>query len=268
MFSHMEKLPISYFDTNSHGDLMSTFTNDVDILNQALEQTVSQIVLSTITLVGTFTMMVILSPTLTLIVVGMLIVMLLATSYVGKRSSKNFGKATGILADMNGYIEEMMSGQKVVKVFNYEDRAINDFNKRNEELRKASTNASTYGVMLMPIMGNLSFVLYALVSMFGAFLIIGSKLSIGNLASFLQYTRTISRPITQMSNQMNTLFAALAGAERIFAILDEEVETDDGDVRLATKDGNQYWLLPNEDGEIEEVPLCGDVTFQSVDSGI
>lgn len=267
MFSHMEKLPISYFDTNSHGDLMSTFTNDVDILNQALEQTVSQIVLSTITLVGTFTMMVILSPTLTLIVVGMLIVMLLATSYVGKRSSKNFRQQQASLADMNGYIEEMMSGQKVVKVFNYEDRAIDVFADKNEELRKASTNASTYGVMLMPIMGNLSFVLYALVSMFGAFLIIGSKLSIGNLASFLQYTRTISRPITQMSNQMNTLFAALAGAERIFAILDEEVETDDGDVRLATKDGNQYWLLPNEDGEIEEVPLCGDVTFQSVDFG-
>ena len=267
MFSHMEKLPISYFDTNSHGDLMSTFTNDVDILNQALEQTVSQIVLSTITLVGTFTMMVILSPTLTLIVVGMLIVMLLATSYVGKRSSKNFRQQQASLADMNGYIEEMMSGQKVVKVFNYEDRAIDVFADKNEELRKASTNASTYGVMLMPIMGNLSFVLYALVSMFGAFLIIGGKLSIGNLASFLQYTRTISRPITQMSNQMNTLFAALAGAERIFAILDEEVETDDGDVRLATKDGNQYWLLPNEDGEIEEVPLCGDVTFQSVDFG-
>ena len=267
MFSHMEKLPISYFDTHSHGDLMSTFTNDVDILNQALEQTVSQIVLSTITLVGTFTMMIILSPTLTLIVVGMLIVMLLATRYVGKRSSKNFRQQQASLADMNGYIEEMMTGQKVVKVFNYEDRAIDTFADKNEELRQASTNASTYGVMLMPIMGNLSFVLYALVSMFGAFLIIGSKLSVGNLASFLQYTRTISRPITQMSNQMNTLFAALAGAERIFAILDEEVETDDGDVRLATRDGNQYWLVPNEDGEIEEVPLCGDITFQDVDFG-
>src|SRR5690606_11443837 len=136
------------------------------------------------------------------------------------------------LADMNGYIEEMISGQKVVKVFNYENRAIENFNGRNEELREASTLASTYGVMLMPVMGNLSYVLYALVSMIGAFLVMMGNLSVGNIASFLQYTRTISRPITQVSNQLNTLFAALAGAERIFKVLDEEVEKDQGDIEL------------------------------------
>ncbi len=264
MFSHMEKLPISYFDSNSHGDMMSTFTNDVDILNQALEQSVSQIILSTITIVGTFTMMIILSPMLTLVVVGMLIIMLSATRFVGKRSAKNFRSQQLNLANMNGYIEEIMSGQKVVKVFNYEKRSIKDFKKNNEELRKASTNASTFGVMLMPIMGNLSYVLYALVSMLGSLLILKQQMSVGNLASFLQYTRTISRPITQVSNQMNTLFAALAGAERIFAVLDEEIETDDGDVRIVEKNNKQYWQIPTEDGKVEELSVNGDVTFEDV----
>ncbi|MFY9394825.1 MAG: ABC transporter ATP-binding protein, partial [Halanaerobiales bacterium] len=164
MFSHMEKLPVSFFDRHPHGKLMSTFTNDVDMLNQALEQSASQVTISVVTVVGTFAMMLYLSPILTLVVVGMLIFMLLAVKYVGQRSAKNFRYQQAALADMNGYIEEMMSGQKVVKVFNYEERAIDKFRKKNEELRKASTLASTYGVMLMPIMGSLSFVLYALVS--------------------------------------------------------------------------------------------------------
>ena len=153
MFSHMEKLPVSYFDTHSHGELMSTYTNDVDMLNQSLEQSVSQVTISAITVFGTFAMMIILSPILTLVVVAMLAVMLVFVKYVGQRSAKNFRYQQGALADMNGYIEEMMSGQQVVKVFNYENRTIDHFNRRNEELRKASTQASTYGVMLMPIMG-------------------------------------------------------------------------------------------------------------------
>lgn len=269
MFSHVEKLPISFFDTHSHGEMMSTFTNDVDMLNQSLEQSVSQVTISVITVVGTFSMMIYLSPILTLVVVGMLIVMLTSVKYVGKRSAKNFRNQQAALADMNGYIEEMMSGQKVVKVFNYEDRAINSFNRRNEELRTASTQASTYGVMLMPIMGNLSYVLYALVSMFGALLAMRNRMSIGNIASFLQYTRTISRPITQVSNQLNTLFAALAGAERIFNILDEEIEVDQGDIRLVRDDenGETYWKVPKDNGELEKVPLKGFITFKDVDFG-
>lgn len=269
MFSHMEKLPISFFDTHSHGELMSTFTNDVDMLNQSLEQSVSQITLSVVTVIGTFIMMIILSPILTLVVVGMLVVMLGFVKYVGQRSARNFRNQQAALADMNGYIEEMMTGQKVIKVFNYEDRAIEDFGRRNEDLRKSSTEASTFGVMLMPIMGNLSYVLYALISMLGSFLVMKNRLSVGNIASFLQYTRTISRPLTQVSNQLNTLFAALAGAERIFNILDEEIEIDYGDVRLIKDEDSKdfYWKFPMENGEFETVPLEGFITFKDVDFG-
>ena len=270
MFSHMEKLPISYFDSNSHGELMSTFTNDVDILNQSLEQSVSQILISIVTVVGTFAMMIFLSPTLTLVVVFMLIVMFASIKYIGQKSAKNFRAQQAALGDMNGYIEEIMSGQKVVKVFNYEDRTIDSFKNRNEELRKASTGASTYGVMLMPIMGNLSYVLYALVSMIGAFLVIGNRMSVGNIASFLQYTRTVSRPITNVSNQMNTLFAALAGAERIFNVIDQEVEVDEGDVSLVEDCSGKNglcWMVPNENGEYKQLPLEGSITFEDVDFG-
>ena len=268
MFSHMEKLPVSFFDRHPHGKLMSTFTNDVDMLNQALEQSASQVTISVVTVVGTFAMMLYLSPILTLVVVGMLIFMLLAVKYVGQRSAKNFRYQQAALADMNGYIEEMMSGQKVVKVFNYEERAIEKFRKKNEELRKASTLASTYGVMLMPIMGSLSFVLYALVSMLGALLVIKNRMSVGNIAAYLQYTRTISRPITQVSNQFNILFAALAGAERIFNLMDEEIEADEGDVSLVKdSEGNFYWRVPGEDGQAEMVPVRGYITFEDVNFG-
>ncbi|HOA41083.1 MAG TPA: ABC transporter ATP-binding protein [Halanaerobiales bacterium] len=268
MFSHMEKLPVSFFDRHPHGKLMSTFTNDVDMLNQALEQSASQVTISVVTVVGTFAMMLYLSPILTLVVVGMLIFMLLAVKYVGQRSAKNFRYQQAALADMNGYIEEMMSGQKVVKVFNYEERAIDKFRKKNEELRKASTLASTYGVMLMPIMGSLSFVLYALVSMLGALLVIKNRMSVGNIAAYLQYTRTISRPITQVSNQFNILFAALAGAERIFNLMDEEIEADEGDVSLVKdSEGNFYWRVPGEDGQAEMVPVKGYITFEDVNFG-
>lgn len=268
MFSHMEKLPISFFDSHAHGDLMSTFTNDVDMLGQSLEQSISQFIISVVSVVGTFIMMLILSPILTVVVVAMLFVMFLSVRYVGKRSAMYFRNQQAALADMNGYIEEMMSGQKVVKVFNYEERAIESFNRKNEEMRKASTKASTYGVMLMPIMGNLSYVKYALVSMFGAFLVMKSRITVGNIASFLQYTRTISRPITQFSNQLNTLFAALAGAERIFNVLDEEVEEYEGDVRLVRDEKNgDYWKVPKENGEYDKVPLKGYITFENVNFG-
>lgn len=268
MFAHMEKLPISFFDTHAHGDLMSTYTNDVDMLNQSLEQSVSQTIISAITVVGTLIMMIILSPLLTLIVVVLLALTLVVVKYVGKKSATNFRNQQAALAGMNGYIEEMMSGQKVVKVFNYEKRAINDFTKKNEELRKASTHAATYGVMLMPIMGNLSYVQYALVAMIGAFLVMMKSISVGNIAAFLQYTRTVSRPITQFSNQLNTLFAALAGAERIFKVLDEKIETNEGDVSLVKdSEGRSFWKVPKENGEYENVPLRGYITFKNVDFG-
>jgi ATP-binding cassette subfamily B protein len=268
MFAHMEKLPLSFFDTHSHGELMATFTNDVDMLNMTLEQSIGQVILSVINVVGTFAVMISLSPILTLVVVVMLFVMFGAIRYVGKRSAASFRHQQMALADMNGYVEEMMTGQKVVKVFNYENRAIETFLAKNEELRQAGTRASTYGVMLMPVMGNLSFVLYALVSTLGAFLVMANKMTVGNIAAFLQYTRTISRPITQVSNQFNTLFAALAGAERIFSVLDEEVEVDDGDVRLVVgEDGKKYWKVPKENGEYDMVPLKGHIVFNNVNFG-
>ncbi|MDR7856868.1 ABC transporter ATP-binding protein [Tissierella sp.] len=270
MFAHMEKLPISYFDTHSHGELMSTFTNDVDMLNQSLEQAVSQIIISIVTVIGTFIMMLVISPVLTLVVAIMLILMFVVIKFIGSKSAGYFRNQQIRLADMNGYIEEMMSGQKVVKVFNYEDRAIEDFRNRNDELRKSSSRASTFGVMLMPIMGNLTFVLYSVTAMLGSFLVIKGSLSVGNIAAFLQYTRTISRPITMVSNQLNTLFAALAGAERIFNILDEEVEMDEGDVRLVRDCngvGNCCWKVPKEDGSYENVPVNGYITFKDVDFG-
>jgi len=270
MFSKMEQLPVSFFDRHTHGDLMSTFTNDVDMLNQSLEQSSSQIIMSFITVVGTFIMMLILSPLMTLVVVAMLGVMFLAIRIIGKKSSSNFRYQQATLAGMNGYIEEIMTGQKVVKVFNHEDNVIDNFDKRNEELRAAGTRASAYGVMMMPIMGNLSYVLYALVSMLGAYMVMLNRFSIGNIASFLQYTRTISRPITMVSNQLNTLFAALAGAERIFNVLDELPETDEGDVRLQyeCEGRNDFcWIVPTEDGKSESVPLRGDITFRNVDFG-
>ena len=270
MFSHMEKLPVSYFDKHPHGELMSTFTNDVDMLNQSLEQSVSQILISFVTVVGTFAVMLVLSPILTAVVAVMLAVMLYSVRFVGKRSAKNFRMQQAALADINGYIEEMMTGQKVVKVFNYEDRAIDTFSKKNKELKNASTLASTYGVMLMPIMGNLSFVMYALISMAGAYFVMINRLSIGNIASFLLYTRAISRPITMVSNQLNTLFAALAGAERIFNVLDEKIETDEGDVTLLKDcEGKKAlcWMVPKGDGEYDKVPLNGFITFKDVDFG-
>lgn len=270
MFEHMEKLPISYFDGHTHGEMMSTFTNDVDMLNQSLEQSASQVLISIITVIGTFIMMMVLSPVMALTVVIILGLMLFVIKNIGKISSKNFRSQQAALADMNGYIEEMMSGQKVVKVFNYEERAINDFNERNENLRTASTRASTFGVMIMPIMGNLSYAMYAVVSILGAYLVMVSRFSIGNMASFLQYTRTISRPITQVSNQLNTLFAALAGAERIFNVLDEEIELNHGDVKLVEKcDGKKdlCWKVPAKNGEYELISLKGNVTFNDVDFG-
>ncbi len=270
MFSKMEKLPISFFDSNSHGELMSTFTNDVDMLNQSLEQSVSQIIISIVTVTGTFVMMLYLSPILTIVVVIMLGVMLFAIRFVGIRSARNFRAQQAQLANMNGYVEEMMSGQKVVKVFNYEERAIDEFQSKNEALRKSSTNASTFGVMLMPIMGNLSYILYGLVAMVGAFLVIQNRLSVGNIAAFLQFTRSISRPITMVSNQMNTLLAALAGAERIFNIIDQRVEIDEGDVELVedcTGRNNLCWSVPSEDGSYKNIPLKGAITFENIDFG-
>lgn len=267
LFDKMESLPISFFDTHSHGDLMSTYTNDVDMLNMALEQSASQIVMAFFTVVGSFTMMFILSPILTLIAIGTLVFMFFIIRFIGSRSSKYFKAQQMQVATMNGYVEEMMSGQKVVKVFNYENRAIDDFTNRNEELRQASSKASAYGVMLMPIMGNLSYIQYAITAIVGAFMVINGRLTVGNIAAFLQYTRTVSHPITMVSNQLNTLFAAIAGAERIFKIMDETPETDEGAVRICDDPQDKekkLWCLPIGKNKDKKIPVTGHIEFKNV----
>lgn len=263
MFEHMEKLPMSFFDTNSQGELMSVFTNDVGMLNQALEQSVSQVITSTITVVGTFIMMITISFWLTMMIIGMLFLIIFAVKFITSRSTKSFRDQQAQLGDMNGYIAEMMSGQKVIKVFNHEEDAIEDFKERNEELRKSSTNATTFGVMIMPVMGSLSYAAYALAAVIGGYLVILGSLSVGNIASFLQFTRSFFNPITQVSNQLNTLLAAVAGAERIFDLLDEEVQEDHGTIGLVEVDGQKYWNV----SENKQVPLEGAITFEDVDFG-
>lgn len=268
MFAKVQSLPISFFDTRGHGEIMSSFTNDIDLLNQSLEQSASQILISIVTVVGTFIMMIVLSPVLTLVVVGMLVVMMLIVQFIAKKSGKNFRERQASIADMNSFVEEMISAQKVVKVFNHEEHTTEVFLRKTNGLRESSTSASTYGVMLMPVMGNLSFVLYALVAIGGGILVIRNSMTIGNIAAFLQYTRTISRPITQVSNQLNQLFAAISGAERIFEVLDSTPEDLSDDVTLVEDcDGRNglCWLVPKEDGAVERVPVEGDIRFYDVD---
>ena len=270
MFHHLQKLPISYYDSRTQGDLMSTFTNDIDMLNQSLEQSIAQILIAIVSVIGSIVMMIVLSPLLTVIVLVMLVVMFFSISIIGKRSAGHFRRRQAILADMNGYVEEMISGHRVVKVFNYEERSKKIFEEKNEELRKSSTSSATYGVMMMPVMGNLSYVMYALVAIVGGINVVAGSLSVGNIAAFLQYTRTISRPITQVSNQLNTLFASLAGAERIFEILDQPEEKTDGDVTLVSdpeQPNHYYWKVPKEENkdEFDCVPLKGDIRFHNVD---
>lgn len=263
MFVHMETLPMNFFDTHAQGELMSTFTNDVDILNQALEQSVAQILTSIITITGTFIMMLMISVYLTAMILGMLVFVFIAVRFIGKKSTRNFRRQQSQLSIMNGYIAEMMTGQKVIKVFNHEDETIEQFKIQNEALRQSSTDATTFSVMIMPIMGSLSFVAYSLAAMLGGFLVVGGMMSVGNIAAFLQFVRSFFNPITQVSNQLNTILAALAGAERIFALLDELSEVDHGEVKLVTHEDKKYWQLPN--GELKA--LEGAITFEDVNFG-
>ncbi len=268
LFNHMMKLPISYFDTNQHGNIMSTYVNDVDMVSQALQQAIPQTLSSILIFVGTIVMMLVLSPVLTILVVAMLVVMIIVAMQVAKRSGRFFRSQQSQLANLNGYIEEMMDGQKVVKVFSHEEKSIEEFEVYNEDLRASSTRAQAYSMVIMPLMGNLSYVQYALVAMVGAILTINGSMDIGTIASFLQFTRSVSQPITQLSNQMNVILGAIAGAERIFKMLDEEPETDDGVVDIdCGVCQERTWLVPQEDGSTKRVPALGDIRFYNVDFG-
>lgn len=278
LFNKMQDLPIRYFDTHTHGDLMSRYTSDVDTLREAISTGITSLISSSLTVVGTFIMMLVLSPLLTLLIIGMLFVMTFVIKKMGGNSARYFGKQQKAIGAANGYIEEMIEGQKVVQVFCHEKEVKSEFGMLNEELRQAATKANFYANVIMPIMGNLGYINYALTAVGGAVLVINGQMSIGSVGSFLQYTRTFSQPITQISQQFNAILAALAGAERIFEVIDEEPEKDEGYVTLvnAVKDtegnlaetpghtGLWAWKHPHQDGTLSYTQLNGDVQFENV----
>ena len=273
LFDKMQQLPLKFFDTHTHGDLMSRFTNDIETVSEALNNSFGSMVSNTLNFAGTILMMLILSPLLTLVTFGMMIVMLFVVKAIGGRSRRYFAEQQKTLGEVNGYIEEMIEGQKVIKVFNHETKAKAGFDCRNTAYRDAAINAHTYAGSMMPAMGNLGYVNYALTCCIGALLAIRSG-DLGGLAAFLQYSRQVSQPITQISQQMNTILSAVAGAERIFEVMEMEPETDEGQVTLVrvTEDrcGNLAeasfntgaWAWKKPDGEL--VPLRGDVRFDHV----
>lgn len=278
LFNHMEELPIKFFDAHPHGEVMSLYTNDVDALREMMGHGIPHLFLAITNIIGIFTVMLILSPFLTGIVLLILLVMIFTMKFIGKRSSLYFRKQQKSLGNVNGYIEEMIEGQKVIKVFIHEEAVKRDFAKINNELFNSSSNAHSYANILMPILGNLSYVLFAIISVVGAILTIIGYIDIGTMASFLQYTRSFSQPLTQVSMQLNSILTALAGAERIFALLDEPVEIDDGYVTLVNAnidDNNQItesdtytgrwaWKHPHHDGTLSYKELKGDIQFENV----
>lgn len=232
LFEKLEKLPIRYYDSHPHGEIMSRFTNDTDTLRDMFSQTVPQLMSQTVTILGIFVMMLVLSPILTIVVALTMVGMLFLASKIGKKSALAFREQQKNIGVVNGYIEELIEGQKVVKVFNHEKQVIKEFSKLNDELYEAGSKANSYANVLGPIMGNLSHVQYALVAVLGAFMVIFSKSDLGTVAAFLQYTRSFSQPVTTISQLFNSILNALAGAERIFNIIDEVPEEDNGKITL------------------------------------
>lgn len=283
LFCHMERLPVRYFDTKSHGDIMSIYTNDTDTLRQVISQSMPQMLSAVITIVGVFASMLVLSLPLTLITVVMIICMVFATRIISSKSGHYFVKQQTDVGNLNGYIEEMMEGQKVVKVFCHEDACIQDFKGLNGKLRDSANNANRYASILMPVLGNLGYVSYAVIAMAGACLsIFGGQMTLGTLASFLQFSRSFNQPISQLSQQLNSIIMAAAGAERIFGLLDEEPEQDNGYVKLVNakydaqgnltevseRTGIWAWKHYHKaDNTTTYQRMEGDVVFDHVDFG-
>ncbi len=264
MFSHLQKLPLKYFDTHTHGEIMSRFTNDTDTLREMLSSALPNIISSVLTVLGVLTAMLLLSWRLTIVVLVGFVIMVLISSGIGKRSISYFRKRQAALAASNGFVEEMIEGQREVKVFVHEHKVSSDYRSIAENLRSASTQATSYAMILMPLMGNLNYFLYAATAVTGCILISGGLANIGVLAAFLQYTRQFSQPISQVSQQMNVILNALAGAERIFDLMDTPEEVDNGAVTLK-KVGTDSWVWERKnDGGVEQIPLKGDVRFDHV----
>ena len=261
LFDHIQTLPIRFFDTNKHGDLMSRFTNDFENIQQAFNNSMLMIVSSLLQLILTFVMMIILSPTLTGMLIIMVFIMFAIVRVVAGRSGKFFAEQQKVLGQVNGFVEEHIEGQKVVKVFNHETLVLKEFETLNAQLREAANQAQFNSNIMFPILGNISYINYALTASVGGYLVVFQGMDVGALASFLQYSRTFAQPLAQMSQQTNVLLAAMAGAERIFAILKEESEVDEGTVTLDQTDSKQWYWVKGE----ERIPVVGNIQLNEVD---
>ena len=261
LFDHIQTLPIRFFDTNKHGDLMSRFTNDFENIQQAFNNSMLMIVSSLLQLVLTFVMMIILSPILTGMLIIMVFIMFAIVRVVAGRSGKFFAEQQKVLGQVNGFVEEHIEGQKVVKVFNHETLVLKEFETLNSQLREAANQAQFNSNIMFPILGNISYINYALTASVGGYLVVFQGMDVGALASFLQYSRTFAQPLAQMSQQTNVLLAAMAGAERIFAILKEESEVDEGTVTLDQTDSKQWYWVKGE----ERIPVIGNIQMNEVD---
>ena len=280
MFEKMEKLPIRYFDTHTHGDIMSTYTNDVDTLEQMISQGLPQIISSAISVIAIFCAMIYLSPILTVFVIVFTGITILTTKKIASKSSKYFISQQHSLGKVNGYIEEMLNGQKVIKVFTHEEKSKEEFNKLNNILNDDMYKANKFANILMPIANNLGNLQYVLIAIVGTYLTLTGRavLSIGTIVSFLQLTRNFSQPVNQVMNNLNSIILALAGASRVFEMMDEEPEKDEGYVTLVNvkkeneklvetveRTGMWAWKHPHHDGTIEYVELKGHIELKGVD---
>ncbi|MBN1535825.1 MAG: ABC transporter ATP-binding protein [Anaerolineales bacterium] len=283
LFHKMQDLPLKYFDTHTHGELMSRYTNDVDNVQVALEQSIVQLLSGLLSFVGSIVMMMVLSPILFIVTALVLVLMFTVMKKITSKSGSFFKEQQKNIGMVNGYIEEMVDGLKVVKVFNHENIAIEKFKVLNENYRVAATNANFYAGIVMPVMGNLNNIGYAATALFGGILSVMGRFDIGSLAAFLQYSRQVGQPIAMMTNQLNNLLAAMAGAERVFEVMDQEPEIDDGIVTLVGVNINDEgsievntdgarpthwaWKYPQPDGTVEYIELKGDVRFEDVTFG-
>lgn len=284
LFKHMESLPISFFDWNTHGSLMSYYTNDVEAMRQMISQSFPQLINSAITVIGVFGFMIYYSWLLTIVVIVILVIMIVIIKTIGVKSTRFFIAKQKALGATNGYIEEMIEGQKVIKVFCHEEKAIINFDKINNELEKTDASANMFASILMPIMNNIGFATYAIMALLGGVLIANNinvgfvPLTPGVLVSFIMFTRSFINPIAQFSMQMNSIAMGLAGTERVFELMDMTSEVDEGYVTLihGKWNGNEYvesndvdsvwvWRHPHEDGTVTYEPLRGDVRFFDVD---